>query len=66
MTRKDYKKAVELIRTSSLSLLPTAKKVAVDLLVELFQSDNPRFDAVKFRAACSPEKAKSSYYPKPV
>lgn len=62
MTRKDYKKAVELIRTSS--LLPTARKVTTDILVELFQSDNPRFDAVKFRAACSPEKAKSSYYPK--
>jgi hypothetical protein len=54
MTRKDYTKAAELVRTSSLSLLPAARKVAVDILVELFQSDNPRFDETKFRAACSP------------
>jgi hypothetical protein len=66
MTRKDYKKAAELLRTSNINRVKDPCKCAENILVELFASDNPNFDEAKFRAACSPEKAKSSYFPKPV
>jgi hypothetical protein len=60
MTRKDYNAAAALCRARH------AGKETVDILSTIFANDNPSFDEVKFRAACSPEKAKSKYYPKPV
>jgi len=63
MTKKDYEKAAAIVRrTSARTRSPSAEgwlsgpALAMELcdaFVELFASDNPRFDEARFRQACS-------------
>ena len=57
MTKKDYIKLANLIKTTKIistdhyTLLPYIS--FVDGLIEILKSDNPNFDEVKFRKAIS-------------
>ena len=51
MTKKDYIKAAEIVRAIK-SLHD--RTVVMYGMAELFQSDNPRFDPDRFKAACDP------------
>lgn len=56
MTRKDYKRIAEVIRTlRTYSDYGTVDRLHDRLVLELskmFAADNPRFDAAKFQDAC--------------
>ena len=49
MSKKDYEAAARIAREASSLAWHTA---VVEAFVALFRSDNPRFDAERFRAAC--------------
>jgi hypothetical protein len=57
MTRNDYKRASEIVRSyfsvagANHTLQQTAE-TARELFVAFFRADNPRFDVSRFRAAC--------------
>jgi len=46
MTRKDYVRIAEVLRKGR------ADEALVDGFVHMFQADNARFDAARFRASC--------------
>lgn len=50
-TRKDYWRAVEIIR----QVPPSAKPYIITAFIAFFSKDNPRFDAGRFVAAASAE-----------
>ena len=59
MSRKDYTKAVELIRrrysTTNLDFKPSYDsdgEVAITTFGDFFSDDNPRFDRSRFENAC--------------
>lgn len=65
MTRKDYNRAVEVIRqfrnSSFENVSEKAKKIAMNLMqqafIAFFQGENKRFNACKFLAQCQGEPA---------
>ncbi len=55
MTKKDYNRAVEIIREHSLPGIRNhqiRRDSMINAFCELFQGDNPRFDSLRFRKAC--------------
>ncbi len=54
MTKKDYIRAAELVRTSGESAKVRARMV--DTFVRFFRPDNPRFNVDRFLAACEVSK----------
>jgi len=56
MTKKDYIRAANLVKTRLTNQKKNSKLLDMsfleDAFVELFQSDNPRFDERRFRQAC--------------
>jgi len=52
MTRKDYVATAEIIKTYNLQLPEIVLEKLVNDFAEMFKSDNPRFDANRFRVAC--------------
>ena len=56
MTKKDYIRAANLVKTRLANQKKNSKLLDMsfleDAFVELFQSDNPRFDERRFRQAC--------------
>lgn len=55
MTRKDYERAVRVVKefeSSGKFSKKSDKRLAVNLLVELFQDDNSRFNRDRFLRAC--------------
>lgn len=51
MTRKDYERAAEILRFEG----SAGHAAKVDLFVEFFKGENPRFSEDRFRAACRPQ-----------
>ena len=51
MTRKDYVATAEIIQSYNLQLPEILLERIVNDFAEMFQEDNPRFDANRFRAA---------------
>ena len=53
MTKKDYEKIAEVLRTGvrPVQVEPWFTYM-VDRLCEVFQADNPRFDSERFKVAC--------------
>lgn len=49
MTKKDYERAATIAQC-----IGRNNEVTVDAFVALFTFDNPRFNEVRFRAACVP------------
>jgi hypothetical protein len=58
MSRKDYIKAADQIRTQRLGATTLKQRQIIDALqqslADLFRADNPRFDRTRFDAACQP------------
>ncbi len=59
MTKKDYERAARIIQerfeyATVVELSVHLREKAIEVLVELFSGDNPRFDEARFRAACVP------------
>jgi hypothetical protein len=52
MTRKDYIKAAELIKTEFSGEAPQEKERTIAVFVQFFRQDNPRFNEDRFRSAC--------------
>jgi len=50
LTRKFFKKVAKEIRSRSLS--PQEKEKLIEILISIFEKENPRFDATRFREAC--------------
>jgi hypothetical protein len=53
MSRKDYVRAAEIIRTER-ALSSVERACLISTFVEFFQDDNPRFNPDRFRRACEP------------
>ncbi len=52
MTKKDYEKAAEIVR----SFIPAGRwQAPQEAFIELFSGENPRFDVERFRKACMPK-----------
>jgi hypothetical protein len=51
MTRKDYVATAEIIQSYNLQLPEILLERIVNDFAEMFQEDNPRFDANRFRVA---------------
>ncbi len=53
MTKKDYEKIAEVLRKGvrPVQVEPWFNNM-VDRLCDVFQADNPRFDAERFKTAC--------------
>jgi hypothetical protein len=56
MTRKHYNKSASLIRQYVEDYGQEGVDDIIDLFVELFSHDNPRFNEKKFRTACLPRR----------
>ena len=52
MTKKDYIKAVEMVRKDRLTHGEAIGQLTMETFVSFFQNDNPRFDENRFRKAC--------------
>ena len=53
MTRKDYVATAEILSNYALDLGQGAFEDLVNDFVEMFESDNPRFDSARFIDACN-------------
>jgi hypothetical protein len=52
MTRKDYVKTAEILKSFSNEIYPTVFEDMVDLFADYFLNDNERFDRERFETAC--------------
>jgi hypothetical protein len=58
MTKKDYIRAAEIVRTEY-AFNPAAHQTVVSAFISLFNGDNPNFDRDRFVAACKPKVKKA-------
>jgi hypothetical protein len=52
MTRKDYVKTAEILKSFSNEIYPAVFEDMVDLFADYFLNDNERFDRERFETAC--------------
>jgi hypothetical protein len=52
MSRKDYNSTAEILFGIKYAVSPEIHLHLVDSFIEIFSTDNPRFDAERFRNAC--------------
>jgi len=52
MTRKDYIATASILESMKNEMTENAHFTLVDMFAEMMQTDNPRFDAKRFFAAC--------------
>ena len=52
MTRKDYVKTAEILKSFSEEIHPAVFEDIVDLFSDYFLADNERFDKARFETAC--------------
>lgn len=52
MTRKDYEATSQILWSIRYAVEPEIHEYLVNEFVEIFATDNPRFDADRFRDAC--------------
>jgi len=55
MTKKDYLRAAEVIRTELWVRNDDERELLVGTFIDFFQGDNPRFNEERFRKACQNE-----------
>ena len=55
MTRKDYVATANILSNFKDEMNYTAFEDLVNEFIEFFESDNPRFDAIRFADACAKE-----------
>jgi hypothetical protein len=55
MHRKDYLRAVDVIKSQRWIRDTTERTLLIDTFVEFFRDDNPQFNEDRFRGACEDE-----------